>query len=169
MASNASRAVEQQTSRPIDAGLRILAVIDGSERSGRIVDYALGLKKMAHGLRVVVLGVVPEPATGRLRGYGTFMQAEVYKGLIDNMRQRAVSAVARRLDQEGISHIDRVEVGDPVTTILRVAREERADQILLGEGPAGVAQRILPAIGLALATVTNRVVQRAKVPVVIVK
>ncbi len=46
---------------------------------------------------------------------------EVYGALKDAMRQRAVSAVARRLDQEKIAHVDRVEVGDPVATILRVA------------------------------------------------
>jgi nucleotide-binding universal stress UspA family protein len=86
------------------------------------------------------------------------------------MRQRAVSAVARRLDQEKIDHIERVEVGDPTETILRVAREEDADLILLGHGPPGVVQRMLPTIiGLSIATVTSQVVQLADVPVVVVK
>ena len=164
-----TRAIEERTSEATAPGLKVLAVIDGSERTGRIVDYARGLKSRGHGLQVVVLGVVPEPATGRLRGYGSFKQAEVYGGLKETMRQRAVSAVARRLDQEKIAHVDRVEVGDPVATILRVAREEDADLILLGDGPPGVVQRMLPAIGLSVATVTNQVVQLATVPVVVVK
>jgi nucleotide-binding universal stress UspA family protein len=85
------------------------------------------------------------------------------------MRQRAVSAVARRLDQEQIAHVNRVEVGDPAETILRVAREEGVDLILLGHGPPGVVQRMLPSIGLSIATVTSQVVQLADVPVVVVK
>ena len=85
------------------------------------------------------------------------------------MRQRAVSAAARRLDQERIAHDDRIEIGDPVATILRVAREEHAELILLGDTPPGIVQRMLPTIGLSLATITNLIVQRATVPVVVVK
>lgn len=162
-------AVEKQASEVNSPDLRVLAVIDGSERMGRIIDYARGLKSRGHGLQVVVLGVVPEPATGRLRGYGSFKQADVYAGLRDTMRQRAVSAVARRLDQEEITHIDRVEVGDPVTTVLRVAQEEDADLIVLGDGQPGMVQRMLLAIGLSVATVANQVVQRSAVPVIVVK
>ena len=169
MVSLASRAIEERTLEVASPGLKVLAVIDGTERTGRIIDYALGLKSRGQGFQVVVLGVVPEPATGRLRGYGTFKQAEIYGGLIDTMRQRAVSAVARRLDQENIAHVDRVEVGDPAATILRVALEEDADLILLGDGPPDVVQRMLRAIGLSLASVTGQVVQLATVPVVVVK
>lgn len=164
-----TRAVEDQTSEAKSPGLKMLAVIDGTERTGRIIDYALGLKSRGHELKVVLLGVVPEPATGRLRGYGTFKQAEVYGGLKDTMRQRAVTAVARRLDQERIDHADRVEIGDPAVTILRVAREEGVDLILLSDGPPGLVQRMLPAIGLSVATVAIQVVQLATVPVVVVK
>jgi nucleotide-binding universal stress UspA family protein len=164
-----ARAIEERSSEAKSPGLKVLAVIDGSERMGRIVDYARGLDSRGHGLQVVVLGVVSEPATGRLRGYGSFKQAEVYGGLKELMRQRAVSAVARRLDQEKIAHVDRVEVGDPVATILRVALEENANLILLGDGPPSVVQRVLPAFGLSLATVANQIVQRATVPVVVVK
>jgi nucleotide-binding universal stress UspA family protein len=159
----------EQTSEANALGLKVLAVIDGSERTGRIIDYARGLKSRGHGLQVVVLGVVRAPATGRLRGYGSFKQAEVYEGLKERMHQRAVSAVARRLDQENIAHVDRVEIGDPVATILRVAREEDADLILLGDKPPGVVQRLLAATGLLFATITNLVVQQAIVPVVVVK
>ena len=161
--------IEQRTTEATEPRLKVLAVIDGTERAGRIIEYVAGLQSQGSGLQVVVLGVVQEPATGRLRGYGSFKQAQIYRGLIDTMRQRAVSAVARRLDQEKIAHIDRVEVGDPAETILRVAREENADLILLGESPPGVMQRILPTIGLSLATLVSQVVQLADVPVVVVK
>lgn len=164
-----TRAVQERTSEASPPGLKVLAVIDGSERTGRAVDYVRGLKGLGHGLQVVVLGVVPEPATGRLRGYGSFKQAEVHDRLKDTMRQRAVSAVARRLDQEKIAHVDRVEVGDPVATILRVTAEEGANLILLGASPPGIVERLLTAVGLSVATVAGQVVQLATVPVVVVK
>jgi nucleotide-binding universal stress UspA family protein len=164
-----THAVARRTFDANSPDLKVLAVIDGSERTGRVIDYARRLKCRGHGLHVVVLGVVPEPATGRLRGYGSFKQAEVYGGLKERMRQRAVSAAARRLDQEKIAHDDRIEIGDPVATILRVAREEHAELILLGDTPPGIVQRMLPTIGLSLVTITNLIVQRATVPVVVVK
>lgn len=164
-----TRTIEQRTSQTASPSLKVLAVIDGTERTGRIIEYALGLKSLGHGLQVVVLGVVQEPATGRLRGYGTFKQAEVYRRLTDTMRQRAVSAVAHRLDQENITHIDRIEIGDPAATILRVAHEEDANLILLADGTPGLLQRALSAIGLSVATVTSQVVQLADVPIVVVK
>lgn len=164
-----TRTMEQRVSKATSPGFKVMAVIDGTERTGRIIDYALRLKSPGQSLQVVLLGVVPEPPTNRLRGYGTFKQAEIHGWLKEDMRQRAVSAVARRLDQEKIAHVDRVEIGDPAATILRVAREEDADLILLGDGPPNVVQRMLPAIGLSVATVTSQVVQLAIIPVVVVK
>jgi nucleotide-binding universal stress UspA family protein len=169
MVSLASSPIKQRTAEAPSRDLKMLAVIDGTERTGRIIDYALRLKSYGQSLQLVLLGVVPEPPTDRLRGYGTFKQAKIHGWLKEDMRQRAVSAVARRLDQENIAHVDRVEVGDPAATILRVAREEDADLILLGDGPPSVVQRMLSAIGLSVATVTSQVVQQATIPVVIVK
>jgi nucleotide-binding universal stress UspA family protein len=164
-----TRTIEQRPLEAVSPVLKVLAFIDGTDRTGRIIDYVIGLKRRVPALKVVVLGVVQSPPTGRLRGYGTFKQAEIHDGLIATMRQRAVSSVARRLDYEKVTHIDRIEVGDPAATILKVAREEDADLILLGDGPPNLLQRLLPEIGLTLATVTNQILQRASVPVVVVK
>jgi nucleotide-binding universal stress UspA family protein len=84
--------------------------------------------------------------------------------------QRAVSAAARRLDGAGVGHKDRVEIGEPVETILRVAHEEDADIVLIGDGPAGLIHRWLPrTVGLALATTAAQIAQQANMPVVVVK
>ena len=54
--------------------------------------------------------------------------------------------------------------------ILRVAHEEGADIILVGDSPAGAVRRWLPkAIGLALATTAGQVAEQAEMPVVVVK
>ena len=107
--------------------LRVLAVIDGSERTGRVIDFALGLAPEGRGIEVILLGVIPEPPDGRLRGYGSFKSKEIHARLKDLMGARAVAAAARRLDQAGITHKDRIEVGAPAEAILRVADEEACD------------------------------------------
>lgn len=148
----------------------VLVVIDGSERTGRVIEYAVSLAQGGRGLEVVVLGVVPEPPDGRLRGYGSFKRDEIHARLKDAIGQRAVAAAARRFDQAGVSHRERIEVGDPAETILRVAGEEGCDVVLLGDSPAGAFRRWLPkVIGLTVATVASQVAQLAAVPVVVVK
>jgi len=149
--------------------LKVLAVIDGTERTGRIIDYALRLRCLDRTFQVVILGVVPEPPTDRLRGHGSFKKEEIHGGLKENLRQRAIPAIARRLDHEKIRHVDRVEVGDPAATILRVAREEDAHIILLGDSPSNLFKRLLSVIGLSVATAASQVVQQAAMPVMVVK
>jgi nucleotide-binding universal stress UspA family protein len=147
----------------------MLAVIDGSERTGRVIEYALRLAQDG-GAEVVLLGVVPEPPDGRLRGYGSFKRDAVHARLKEVLGERAIAAAARRFDQGGVSHKERIEVGDPAETILRAAAEEDADIVLVGDAPAGAFRRWLSkATGLSLASVASEVAQLAAVPVVVVK
>lgn len=159
-----------QTASAKQRFLKALVVIDGSERTGRVIEYALNLAQDARAVEVVLLGVVPEPADGRLRGYGSFKRDQVHARLKEVVGQRAVVAATRRFEQAGISHKDRIEIGDPADTILRVAGEEGCDLILLGDTPAGALRRWLPRItGLSIATVASQVAQLATVPVVVLK
>lgn len=159
--------------RPAAAKLlspKVLVVIDGSERTGRVIEYALSLAQEGRGIEVVLLGVVPEPADGRLRGYGSFKREEIHARLKGLIGQRAVAAAARRFDQAGVPHKDRIEVGNPAETILRVVAEEGCDEVLVGDAPPGVFQRWLPRVtGLSVATVASQVARLAAVPVVVVK
>jgi nucleotide-binding universal stress UspA family protein len=155
-----------ETPRPI----RALIVIDGTERTGRVMDLAMGLACKGLSLEAILLGVISEPPDGRLRGYGSFKRKDIHARLKDVMGSRAVTAAARRFDQAGIVHQDRLEVGDPAATILRVAGEEHCDLVLLGDAPAGGFRRWLPRLtGLSVATAASEVARQAAVPVVIVK
>lgn len=150
--------------------VRILTVIDGSERAGRVLDLALGLARKGLSIEAIILGVTSEPPDGRLRGYGSFKRKDIHARLKDLMGERAVAAAARRFEQAGVTHKDRIEVGDPAEIILRVADEEACDVVLLGDAPAGALNRWLPRItGLSVATVASEVVRGATLPVLIVK
>jgi nucleotide-binding universal stress UspA family protein len=133
----------EQRPHPEVGVLKVLAVIDGSERTGRVLDY---LRRLAlHGAKIetVLLNVQPEPEDGRLRGYGSFKKQVIYDRLINDLGRRVVSSAGRRLGQATIVHKELVEVGDAVETILRVAHEERCGLILLGEADPGVVRRWL--------------------------
>jgi nucleotide-binding universal stress UspA family protein len=135
-----------------------------------VIEYALGLVPNRKKLELVLLGVARRSDDARLRGYGSFKRDQINAHLKDALGRRSMSAAARRFDQAGVAHKDRIEVGDPVETILRVANEEGSDLILVADAPAGAVQRWLPkAIGLSLATVAGQVAQQAAVPVVVVK
>lgn len=149
---------------------KVLVVIDGSERTGRVIEYALGLARDGRGVEGLLLAIVAEPPNGRLRGYGSFKRDEIHARLADVLGRRAVEAAARRFDQAGIAHKNRIEVGAPAETILRVAAQEGCDVVVVGEFPAGAFRQWLPkVIGLAVSTVATQVAQFAAVPVVVVK
>jgi nucleotide-binding universal stress UspA family protein len=150
--------------------LRVLAVIDGSERTGRVIEFALDLAPEGRGIEAILLGVIPDPPDGRLRGYGSFKAKEIHARLKDLVGVRAVAAAARRFEQAGVTHQHRVEVGDPAETILRVAGEETCDVILLGDAPIGTFRRwSLKATGVLVATVATQVAHLAAIPVIVVK
>jgi nucleotide-binding universal stress UspA family protein len=163
---NSSRPTTETGLRPV----RVLTVIDGSERSGRVLEFALNLAHKGLPVEAIILNVVSEPPNGRLRGYGSFKRKEIHARLKDLMGTRAVATAARRLDHAGVTHKDLVEVGDPAETIVRAADEEACDVVVLGDAPAGAFRRWLPKItGLFAATVAGEVTQLAKLPVVVVK
>jgi hypothetical protein len=148
---------------------RVLAVIDGSERTGRVVQCALNLAERGVPLEVVLLGTVPEPVTGRLRGYGSFKR-DVIEADLKAMGRRAVSAAARRLAKEEVPLKERVEIGDAVETILRAVAEEASDIILIADKPPNMVQRCLTKVfGVAVPSLAYRVIQSSAVPVVVAK
>jgi nucleotide-binding universal stress UspA family protein len=165
----APNAARQQLERP-RATRRVLVVVDGSERTGRIIEQLRSLAANDSQLDAVLLNVQPKPAEGRLRGYGSFKRHDIEAHLLDNLGQRAVGAAGRALAHHGIPHKHRIEIGDAVETILRVAHEERCDLIVMGDSVPGSFRRMLPkATGLTLATLAAQVSQLADVPVMIVK
>jgi nucleotide-binding universal stress UspA family protein len=148
--------------------LRVLAVVDGSECAGRVTKYLLELHARDGALDVVLLNIQPLPAVGRLRGYGSFRRAEVEDRLINDLGKRVVTSAARHLDAANIAHKDRVELGDPVRTIVRCADEEKCGLIILAEGKPNVVQQwLMLKTGAVVHSVASVVIHLARVPVVV--
>jgi nucleotide-binding universal stress UspA family protein len=150
--------------------LRILATVDGSECSGRVIKFLISLRALHASLEVVLLNVQPEPGDWRLRGYGWFKREAIRERLRNDLGGPVVASVGRRLDGAGIKHKDRIELGEAADTILRCAREEECDLIVLAETPPGIIRRwLVRAAGLSIGSVASVVIGFAHVPVVVAK
>ncbi len=149
---------------------KILAAVDGSERTGRILEYLISLAESGISIEVIVLNVQPKPEDWRLRGYGSFKQDEVHDRLVNDLGKPIVSSAGRTLDQSGIAHKDLIELGEPAETILRCAHEERCDLIVVSEPRPGAIHRWLTrTVGLSFGSVASNVVQLAEMPVMVMK
>jgi nucleotide-binding universal stress UspA family protein len=149
---------------------RVLVVVDGSERTGRVVEQAKALASDEKSVQAILLNVQPAPVDGRLRGYGSFKREEIRERLVDCLGRRAVTAAGRVLSHAGIENTFRVEIGNTVATILRIANEEGCDAILIGSAAPSTLQKWLQrTTGILLATVATQVAQLSEVPVIVVK
>jgi nucleotide-binding universal stress UspA family protein len=104
-----------------------------------------------HGSRLVVLHVVPPP-----QSHGEVIARRQGEGYHEDLR-RLLERV--RPEDAALSVERRLEDGDPAETILRVAREEAADLIVLGTHGRGALGKML------LGSVAEQVVRRAPCPV----
>ena len=146
----------------------MLAVVDGSESSGRVTKYLLDLHARDVAFEVVLLNVQPMPEVGRLRGYGSFRRAEIDDRLINDLGKRVVMSAARHLDAASILHKDRIELGNPADTIVRCADDEKCDLIVLAElRPGVVRQWLMRKTGLVVGSIASVVIHLAPVPVLI--
>lgn len=149
---------------------RILAVVDGTERTGRVVEYLIASANRGQTAEVVVLNVQAEPEDWRLRGYESFMRDQVRDRLLNDLGKPIVKSVGRRLERAGIAHRTRIEIGAAAQIIVRCASEEGCSLIVLGEPTIGPFRRwLLQAVALSFGSVTDQVIRLSPVPVVVAK
>ena len=162
-------AAERSDRLPAQQALRVLATINGSEGSGRVLNHVLRLPQLYGPVEVVVLNVQPKPQDWRLRGWGWFQREAIHDRLINELGRRAIASAGRQLDAAGIAHRDRIELGEPGETIARCAREEGCDLVVLAEPrPGAVRMWLLRNGGLSTGATAGIVVHLAQVPVVLV-
>ncbi len=140
----------------------ILVATDGSDDSDAAVEAALDLAHDTSG-RLLVLSVVPEGASGDDRPHGD----DAAESTRDD--QDVVAATDRANDvvdhavEWGLEATPLVWEGEPADAILAAAISESADIIVIGSsGRSGVGRMLL-------GSVTDDVVRRAGVPVMVVR
>ena len=151
-------------------GMRFLAVVDGSERTNRIVDFVAAIAQGKDNVEAIILNVQDRHYEARLRGYQSFKKDEIEDRLINDVGLPIVNGVAKRLGKAGIVCLSKVKIGDPLPIILRCAAEDRCDVIVLADPQPQYMRRWIRTMGLPLVSaLIARVIAAALVPVVVVK
>src|SRR5437764_684948 len=107
----------------------IVVGLDGSRTSWRAASYANGLARR-QGSRVTVVYVASPGALAGMAGdaAGMMVMAEVQQEVGADLREQVVRLAAER----GVDTEFLVVGGDPFTELRRVAREVRADAVVVG-------------------------------------
>ncbi len=135
---------------------KILLGFDGSPAARKALQVALDLAQR-YGAAVTALAVVRPPEFPELEAEVSAALAEARGPLAEAFRW--ARAEARRA---GLSLEIRVQAGHPADTLVRVAREETFDLIVLGRRGLTPVQRWM------LGSVSERVLRYAHCPVLVV-
>ena len=140
--------------------LKILLPVDGSDNSDKaVVDFMSMINWYKEPPEVHLL-TVQTPLSGNISSYISATDIKQYhqeEGL------KSLENARKLLNQAGVSYQYHITVGDPAEMIVRFATEQKYDQIVMGPRGKGNIE------GLLLGSVTNKVMQSALIPVLLVK
>jgi nucleotide-binding universal stress UspA family protein len=137
----------------------VLLPVDGSENAFQAVLYLIDFVKTHGPLEVHVVNIEPKPLGWQTRG----MEPEAIEGHLTAQAHIAMHAALHALNEAGISHQSHVRFGDAAEAIVALTNELGCDTIMMGTRGLGALS------GLALGSVTRKVLHLARVPVVCIK
>lgn len=139
--------------------LKILVPLDGSDNADRAIAQILKLRAGGAELDIHLLNV-QLPVDGHAR---SFVAAD---DLTSYHREEGLAALAharQQLDAAGVPYRHHVVVGHVADTIVRYAREQGCDKIVMGtHGRSGLLQ-------LLMGSVASEVLLRSPVPVTLIR
>ncbi|TGE35998.1 universal stress protein [Desulfosporosinus fructosivorans] len=139
---------------------KILVPTDASEYSRRALKVALEMARSVQA-EVVLLHVsyTPQAYWGYTISYGITVTQEQ----LDQNGELALEATLTGIDSEQVVIHKRVESGHPVTMIVDQIKKDNIDLVVMGSHGYGAIA------GSVLGSVSQRVLQRASCPVLIIK
>jgi nucleotide-binding universal stress UspA family protein len=145
---------------------RVLVTTDFSELGDQAIGHAFRVAA-DHGAQVLLCHVIEAlPTPNPL--YAHYYSTELFRPeMRHQVEQQARDALLERVPKEGalaaVPHRAVVVEGDPVTQILRVAREEKVDLVVIAShGRAGVRHFLL-------GSVVERVIRGAQCPLLVIR
>ena len=136
---------------------RILVPTDFSESAHHALRYAISLAQEFHA-EIALLHVVEDVAVGYASDLFPVPMAEVFQE-ISSFARKEIAALATEVRSHGVEARESVIQGKPSAEILRIAREDAVDMIILGTHGRGVLDHAL------FGSTTERVVRKAPCPV----
>ena len=140
----------------------ILVALDGSDCSYKALDMAVRLAK-EHGARCTVCTVVDIVRAAASMTFATGDIVSEWIATLNEDARRIESDAISKYADSGISIETKVLEGYPSTALLEVAKNEKADLIVMGShGRTGLRR-------LWLGSVAESVVREATIPVLIIR
>ncbi|MGE5171051.1 MAG: universal stress protein [Rudaea sp.] len=139
--------------------IKTLLAADGSEHGEHVAAFLVRLAEAGTPLEVVLLNVQPEVVDWQTHG----LAQESMHAQREYLGREATESVRRLLDAAGLRYELHVEMGDPADTIVRFAKEQRCDWIVMGTRGMGALE------AFALGSVARKVIHLAEVPVTLMK
>jgi len=140
--------------------MKILVAVDGSQASLCAVRHALQL--LREGLRAdILLAAVQEPTY--VHEMVLPPSADVLERLGGAVGARALAEAEALLAQAGVAYTREIASGEAAPTLVEIAERHGCAKIVMG------ARGLGPMRGALLGSVSQSVLQKAKVPVTIVK
>jgi nucleotide-binding universal stress UspA family protein len=136
---------------------KILVPTDFSESAHHALEYAVSLAQ-SFGAGVTLLHVVENVAVSYASDLFPVPMAEVFEE-VSGYARKETAALSAEVRAKGIEVAEKVVQGKPAVEILRVAREDAIDLIVLGTQGRGVLDHAL------FGSTTERVVRKAPCPV----
>lgn len=141
--------------------LKILIAVDGSEHADRAVDAVGAMVRSSLDVEATLLCVSPEPLL-----YGGYTLATIAKIEEDQKNQQTaiLAKAAERARAQGLKLAEPARAhGVIANEIVRIAREQKVDQIAMGTRGMGAVGSVV------LGSVAQRVIHQSPVPVLLVK
>ena len=139
--------------------MKLLIPFDGSAAAAHAVAHALHLAEHSADSLLIVLNV----QNVQTLGLSDILPREEIAALGAEASEELLAKPVYQCGVAGVRCAARAEYGPVAETIVRVARETKADQIVMGTRGLGRLQ------GLVLGSVATQVVHLADVPVTLVK
>lgn len=140
---------------------KILLAYDGSKASNKALDRAIELAKATPGSSIQVLHAFDFPRVFIGEGLAP-IPASVNKDFYD-LAEQTVDEAKKRLADEGVNFNVEMIQGAPAETILKYAKDNGSDVIVIGSrGLGGIREFVL-------GSVSHNVVQHSRIPVLVIK
>lgn len=141
--------------------MKILIPVDGSVGANRAVEYVISsVAWLKETPQVFLLNVQWKLASGNVK---LFISQETVN---DYYREQGMSALAEaraKLDASGLAYSYHISVGSPAEGIVQYAKEQGADQIVIGAHGQDKLSNLL------LGSVASKVTQLTSVPILLIK
>jgi nucleotide-binding universal stress UspA family protein len=140
--------------------IKVLVPVDGSANSDRVIDHLLAELAAGTAMDMHLLNVQIPVDSGHAR---MFVSDEEVQSYHREEGGQALKSARQKLDAAGVEYHWHVAVGHVADTILRFAREQGAERIVMGtHGRTALAH-------LLLGSVASDVSRSAPVPVTLIK